>query len=566
MFSTATDPFLQLTTPLPNTFVVTDFAGTEALSELFAYAVNTYCDNLNINAADILTKEVTLQINYNNSKRYFNGIISEFQAGRISNNLRSYTLQISPKAWLLHFKTDHRVFENQEVPSIVKTICQEGGVKVDTSGLKSNYATRDYCTQYGESCWHFVQRLLEEEGIFYYFKQEQGKHTLMLADSVSVLPACPESSVAYQADANTREASVQCWDQHFQFYPGQFSHNDYDFQQPANSLFTQSSQQSALSTASNFSIYTYPGKYTDTDGGAAKADQSFLALQARYQQYTGCSHCIGFAAGNKVTLSDHPDSSQTGSYFFMRVSHAASDSTQLNPDNTTHGEGQIYSNTFVCLPAQVKYRPLLQTAKPRIYGAQTAAVVGNGQEGQEVSVDKYGRIRIRYHWDREGASSGRVRVVQSWSGKNFGAIFHPRIGQEVLVQFEHGDPDRPIVVGALHNANQMPPYTLTDNQTQSGIKTRSTTGGSMSDGNELRFEDKAGAEEVYLHAQKDHTRVIGNNDTTTVQQGDHAINVMAGSSTLEAAKEIRLKVNNSELLIDNSGVYINGQKINLNII
>ncbi len=559
------NPFLQLMTPLNETFTLTEFSGAEAISQLFGYYATAYSENTAITADQLLLKTATVQINTASNAYYFNGIISRFRAGAITNGLRRYSIEISPSLWQLGFSSDCRIFQNKKITDIVQTLCSSLNIKMDFSGLTGSYKPRAYCVQYRETTLNFIQRILQEEGIFYFFKQEQNQHTLMLADHATVFKSASEASIAFRNDEHYRGHYINYWDRQYNLYSGEFTHTDYNFETPDASLLAKQSAKPKLSAAGQFQLYDYPGHHIDISQGKALAEQHFEALEANHQFIEGSSNYPAFRPGIKFNLINHPSDSENSDYYLTAVNHSAYDYTQLGScANGSSNQSSHYSNLFGCLPKTVQYRSAKQIPQPIISGHQTATVIGDGQEGQEINVDQYGRIQVHFHWDREQKSSCRVRVAQNWAGQNWGSIFHPRIGQEVVVQFENGNPDRPIVVGSVYNADQMPPYALTDHLTQSGIKTRTSKNGSPAQANELRFEDKIGQEEIYLHAQKDHTRVVENNDTTTINQGDQIIKVVAGSSTLEAAQAIELKVGSNQIVVNTQGIFINGQKIKMN--
>lgn len=557
-------PFLQLTVASKDVFILNEFTGSEALSQLFRYDLTAYSENKNIAAADLLLKPATIQINTDSDTYYFNGIVSRFRAGESDEKFRHYSIEIMPALWQLGFSADCRIFQKKKVTEIVQTLCQPLGILINLEGLKNSYEPREYCVQYRETTLNFIQRLLQEEGIFYFFKHEKDKHTLMLADKTTAFKPCSEPQLNYRNDGHYRGHYINYWSRQYNLYSGSCAYTDYNFETPDASLFAKQSATPQLKAVDQLQLFDYPGSYSKISEGKKLADLHFEALEATHQLIESGSNYPDLRPGSTFTLQHPGCESESGDYYVTAVNHSAYDRTQQTPINKDSQETHYYANHFMALPKTVKYRSPHYLAKPVISGHQTAKVTGDGQRGQEVNVDQYGRINVCFHWDREQQNSCRIRVAQSWAGQNWGTVFHPRIGQEVVVQFENGDPDRPMVVGSVYNADQMPPYALNDNDTQSGIKTHSSKNGAASDANELRFEDRMGQEEIYLHAQKDHTRVIENNETVNINQGDQITKIAAGSSTLEAAQAIELKVGSNQITINTQGVYINGQKIKLN--
>lgn len=552
--------FLQLKTPLGN-FVLTDVAGTEAVSKLFQFSLTAYSENMSVQPTQLISKPVTFKIGASeNSVRIFNGVISKFAAGEMRKGMREYHLEVVPALWLLNFSSDCKIFEKKTVIEIVKELCEKFNIKVDDYGVKRKYFSYQYCVQYNESALNFVNRLLEQEGIFYFFKHKEGEHIFTLMDSAGSYESCKDSNLIYTQGSHNAH-SINYWKRQYQFYSGKYAHTDYDFEKPGISLVAKHDVSPKLESASKCEIFCYPGGHREFNVGKEVAQKRHEANEATYDVVEGGSDYSGFAAGYKFKLTEHPSSSELGEYVFLSVTHHAFDHSNnlLQQSNSTISHG--YSNTFSCIPVAVKYCPPILTAAPVIVGKQTATVIGDGQAGQEVAVDKYGRILVRFHWDRENKSSCRVRVAQNWAGKNWGMVFHPRIGQEVVVAFEHGNPDRPIVIGSVYNAEQMPPYELASNHTQSGIKTKTVQG---SGNNELRIEDKVGAEEIYIHAQKDLVRVVEDNETVHLNKGDLITKISAGKSTLEAAQSIEFKVGDNQILIDQQGVFINGSQVKVN--
>ena len=382
-----------------------------------------------------------------------------------------------------------------------------------------------YCTQYMESDYDFISRLMEDEGIFYFFTHDNGKHTLVLADDSSAHPAVTGyAKVRFRpAEAKwTEEGSISDCTFEQQAVTGKHQADDYNFEIPSTDLLSSSK------TNDTPMVYEYPagrGAQADVE---AKTNRALQALEAHKQILRGTSSCRSFRPGAKFTLTGHLRDSLNSDYMIRRVSFRADQST-------------TFTNSFDAQPLATPFRAARVTPRPRIYGSQTATVVGKA--GEEIWTDKYGRVRLHFHWDQQGKSDENdscwVRVAQGWAGKQWGGLFLPRIGQEVVVTFLEGDPDRPLVTGGVYNAEQTVPYTLPDDQTKSSVKSNSSKGGGGF--NEIRFEDKAGSEEFYIHAQKDHKAEILNNQTTTIG-ADQTITVKNNRSTTIQEKDETLIV------------------------
>jgi len=557
--------FLQITTALNiNELILTEISGYESLSTIFNFRLDLISHNTHILCNELLGTPVAIQLNTQQSAqpRYFHGHIFNFQAGHINEGVRSYHAEINPWLWFLKFNADSRIFQNKSAIDILKLIFSEFNFSnYDLSKLTRTYQKREYCVQYNETTFDFINRLLEEEGIFYFFRHEQNKHTLVLADKTATLPRATDSNVVYETGSNTTHGLTQ-WQRHYNFYSGNFTQTDHNFENPDANLTSKQQSNAKLAAAKKYEVFHYPGKHQETTQGKSLAQQHFDAQEGHHDMIVGEGNYPNFSCGNKFTLSDCPNAADEGDYILTSVTHYAADSSH------SHGSqgGHIYNNLFTCIPANISYRPLQATSKPVIIGSQTATVVGPANE--DLYTDKYGRVKVQFHWDRQGKkddySSCWIRVAQSWAGKNWGTLFMPRIGQEVIVQFLNGDPDRPLIMGSVYNADNLPPYALPISQTQSGIKTRSTKGGGASDANELRFEDKSGQEEIYIHAQKDLNYVIENNETTLIVRGDQSIKVQAGESIIEAAQAITLKVGESILKMTPQKIIINTPDCSVN--
>ncbi|HEV3436944.1 MAG TPA: type VI secretion system tip protein TssI/VgrG [Gemmata sp.] len=532
MPSTQNRRIFTLTTPLgADAFLMTGFQGREELSRPFSFTLDLVSENTTVAASDLVGQAVGWTVNYpEDSPRYFHGYVKKLVTGsKMSRSLRSYRIEVVPWLWFLTRATNCQIFQNKAVPDIITAIFGQFGFSAYQSNLQGSYPVREYCVQYRETAFNFISRLMEEYGIFYTFTFAAGSHTLVMADAASAYAACTQATAEYRPESDAAGA-IYRWDRAFEFRSGKATHTDYNFTTPATNLLQTSPTTVSLTGISSYELFDYPGRYAVGPDGQALAKVRIEEMEAGYDTAAGESRCSSFLPGGTFSLSLHP--ADNGSYVLFAVDHRGTEEWVAGTKSGTAD----YRNSFVCAPAATPFRPARTTPRPLVYGPQPAVVVG--PSGEEIYTDQYGRIKVQFFWDRVGQldqnSSCWMRVAELWAGQNWGMIFTPRIGQEVIVEFLEGDPDQPLVTGRVYNANQMPPYALTANMTQSGIRTRSTKGGGTDDFNELTFEDKKGNEQVYFHAQKDFVRVVENDDTLTVGN-DQSITIQ-NNRTLEVSK------------------------------
>lgn len=629
---------LELETPLgKDALLITDISGSEALSSLFSFEVKAFSENERVKPEDIIGKQAGVVLKLpSGDERFFHGMVNRFGHTGQDQRTNHYQMQMVPWAWLLTRTTDCRIFQDKSVPEIIKAVFDD--LKKDFPNLVNyedkttggRYTKLDYCVQYRETDLDFVSRLMEEEGIFYFFKHERNKHTLIFADSSSAfLPCKPGRKVVFQSDEKEKNSleealnyvfdklvkggaqiaknvlkptiktvlaglgwlpgvsdaidkgvdaaidgivgglekllfgeeppplqeGIKIWREREQLQSGKSTLRDYHFEMPSKSLEVENPSVVNVGNNSKLEWYDYPGRYAfrfNKPGqrlaevepeGRKLVDIRMQEKECHYHIIEGMSRERSFATGHDFDLAGHPQKEFNGRYVLSAVKHSV---TQGDYFSDSAKDGGPYRNEFTCIPISTQFRPPRRTAKPSIKGPQTAEVVG--PSGEEIWVDKYGRIRVQFHWDREGKKNENstcwLRVAQLWAGKQWGAIFIPRIGQEVVIDFLEGDPDQPIVMGSVYNAEQMPPYELPANKTQTGIKTRSSLNGTAENFNELRFEDKKGEEEVYLHAERnltteveaDESRTVGGGRTTSIG-GDDSLTVGKNRSADIAAKD-----------------------------
>lgn len=597
-----------------DSLILTSFTGTESISKPFHFHLDFFSANTNIQAEDLIGKPLSFQLSLPNNKiRYFHGVVKQFSPKTFQlREGRNYSAEVVPWLSFLDYSKDCCIYQNKSVKEIIKDVFKKLNFSdYSLADVKGANEPRLFCVQYNETALDFVTRLMEEEGIFYFFLFEKNKHQLVLADSAAVYADAIQEEVVFSS-GSLESSNISNWTPTYQYRTGIFSESFFDFEKPLNILQSQSKSSLALPN-SHYENYEYAGAKEDR---IVKKDTETKLLSqtsdSRYHLVSGTGSNIFFTAGAKFKFKALELPSENTSYVLVEVIHYANDTThQAGID-----AGQSYLNTFKCVLSDKVFSPESISAKPRILGMQTATVVG--PQNEEIFTDKYGRVKIQFHWDRAGKNDDKsscwVRVAQMISGKQWGSIFIPRIGQEVVVSFMDGDPDQPLIVGSVYNAEQMPPYSLPANATQSGIKMHSTKQGGKDDANELRFEDKKDAELIYLHAQKDFNcvvehddklevkndqtiavtknrsievtegnesinikkgnrclsiengddkNIIKNNYSITVESGNHTTKVSAGKSVHEAMQSIELKVGQNSVLIDQSGITIKGIKLSL---
>jgi type VI secretion system secreted protein VgrG len=549
---------LNLTSPLgEDVLLLTRFTGQESMSRLFSYQLDMISENNAVTAADIVGSNVTFSVKLqDDSRRYFNGFVSRLVAGREDlDGVRVYRAEVVPWLWFLTRTADCRIFQNKTVPQIIETIFSDLGFSGFEPNLRGNHKKWEYCVQYRETDFNFVSRLMEQEGIFYYFKHEDGKHTMVLADNKDAYATLPDDTIDYPQVTGPAafKDHITDWTHHYEFRSGKYAQTDYDFEKPSTSLMTNTKSIVSLPGIDKFEIYDFPGIYSEKSDGEAETKVHMEEVEAAFDQVQGASLCRTFGVGCKFTIGEHPTDSEEGkTYVITSIEHSASESLPY-----AAGASELEfscTNRFTCIPSAIVFRPARITPKPRVTGVQTAIVVGPG--GEEIFTDKYGRVKVQFHWDREGKkdenSSCWIRVAQNWAGKNWGIVFNPRIGQEVIVDFLEGDPDRPIIVGRIYNAEQMPPYALPGEQTKSTIKSRSSKGGGTDNFNEIRFEDKKGSEQVLIHAEKNQDIEVENDETHWVGHDR--------KKTIDHDETTHVKHDRTETVDNNEKITIHGNR------
>jgi type VI secretion system secreted protein VgrG len=522
--------------PLPDgALLLETFHGKETLGMPYRYDLTLLSDNPNIPVGQVLGKPLTIRFTIDAVRtRFFDGIVTYFaKVGKSMNHTR-YAVVLNPKLTLFDYARDCRILFDENAPTHVKNVLAlRQYTEVESGSLKSSYSKREYCVQYRETDFNFVQRLLEEEGIYYFFKHAKGKHTMVLADSATAHAKVPGyESVMYKP----RENKQVLEEQHFwslrvagSLYAGKFTvvrGYDYNKARTATTLVEQKPSIDPLPGA-DFEDYDYPGGLYEKADAEAEAAVRMEGGHAVNTIIEVEGNTLGLGVGDLVSLrkpqifdSEHNPFWSEADFKndFIITSATYSISINQHESGDSGVADEPYKATYTLIDSHAQFRPRRSAIKPRIEGPQTALVVGPA--GEEIFTDKFGRVKVQFDWDRLGKhnekSSCWLRVAQVWAGKQWGSMHIPRIGHEVIVEFLDGDPDRPIVTGRVYNTDNMPPYGLPDNKTQSGIKSRSSKGGSSSNFNEFRFEDLKGKEEVYLQAEKDLNILVKNDETREV--------------------------------------------------
>ena len=530
----------------------------EELGAPFEIQADLLCPDENIDFNILLGNEMTLSVGLDDgSSRHFHAFVAHFsQTGRLGR-YATYHLRAVPWLWFLTRTADCRIFQNKSAPDIVKEVFRDLGFTDFKDSLTKSYRVRDYCVQYRETDFNFVQRLMEEEGIYYFFSHQEGSHTLVMADSYSGHEAFPGyAKIEYfpPTENETREQDhIYEWSLARNIQPGKYVVTDYDFTKPRASLQTQYVQKREI-PKSDYEMFDYPGGYVVTSDGDHYARARLESLQSQYERVHGAGNARGVAVGSLFTLDGYPRKDQNREYLVVSAMH------RLHGGEYESGVGAgadtDYSCSFEAAEAKEPFRTAITTRKPTVAGPQTATVVGPA--GEEIFTDKYGRVKVKFHWDRDPERQDKascwVRVAQIWAGKNFGWMSIPRMGQEVVVDFLEGDPDQPLITGRVYNQDNMPPFELPANKTQSGVRTRSSLSGTADNCNEIRFEDKMGSEQLFIHAEKnqdievenDETHWIGHDRTKTIDN-DETVKVMHDrSETVGNNETITIGVNRQE--------------------
>jgi type VI secretion system secreted protein VgrG len=556
---------LAITTPLgKDVLLLTGFRGHEAMSELFNFQIDLLAEiQSDVRFDCIIGQKVTVELRLaGQEKRFFNGLVKRFSQGaRVDANFVHFRAEVVPKLWLLTKRVRCRIFQHLPVPDILRQVLAGLDVTYELSGT---YYPRDYCVQYRESDFDFASRLMEEEGIYYFFEHTETKHQMVVADAPTQHPSVAgQSSVIYEElfGGMREDMRIRAWEKTQELRSGEYTLWDHCFELPGNCLEAKQKILDSVAVGKvthklkvggndQLEIYDYPGGYAqrfdgvDHHGAARPQDLQEIfrdkerTVRLRMEQeeagsleIEGASNCSHFLPGHKFTLKRHFDAD--GQYLLTRVEHEAHLGGNYRSEEAPEFH---YENRFRCMPTALPYRPRCVTPEPVIAGIQTATVVG--PQGEEIFCDKYGRIKVQFHWDREGKMDGDsscwLRVAQVWAGAGWGAFFWPRIGHEVVVVFEEGDPDQPLIIGSVYNAHNMPPFTLPLRNKLGGIKSASVDGTSRENFNGIVFFDEKGHEHTSIHSER-HMTLHAEFDTR-MKVGRHRGDRIPGASLLTVGR------------------------------
>ncbi|MFR0675092.1 type VI secretion system tip protein TssI/VgrG [Enterobacterales bacterium AW_CKDN230030176-1A_HGKHYDSX7] len=565
------------------------FSGREAISELFSFQVHLISQDARIELKKLIGKKVTLGVALaDGSTRYISAHVSDFVHTGADAGIANYTAELVPWIWILSRRRDSRIFQDKTTEQIVKEVFEYYLTLAEHEfRLSKPLKPISYCTQYQESDLNFVLRLLEQEGLFFTFEHTQEGHRMIISDDSSELPPLERQPVIRYHSASVTETadSITTWSSSRRLQPTRLTLKSYDYKQPRNPHLVQLDSINQQGEVGQYEMFEYEGLYgySDLDEGTRKARHRLEAMEVHGKTFNGESNCRAMEPGRHFQLTQHYDHDNDApadrEFLLLSVNHWGR--------NNYSNEGEAgYRNSFTCIRRKITFRPMQHTPRGVISGPQTAIVVG--PPGEEIYTDELGRVKLQFHWDRNGEfndqSSCWVRVAQSGASGGFGSILIPRVGDEVVVVFLDGNPDRPLIMGSLYNSNNTPPWSLPANKTQSGFLTRSMKGDGAT-ANFFRFEDKAGAEQIIMHAERnmdteielDETHDVGNNRTITVGgthteqiKKDTVVQVTEGSYTLQvdnqfvqvsANEHIILKVGDSSITLTPQGIEIKGKVI-----
>jgi type VI secretion system secreted protein VgrG len=576
---------IEIITPLePDALRFHRMHGREELSRLSDFTVELlgHPDRGDLDPDRILGQNVTIRLGLaDDSSRYFNGFVTRFAQAGMHGRHHRYIASVRPWTWFLTRTSDCRIFQDMTVPEIVKAVFTEHGITDFKFALTATYRKWTYCVQYRETDFNFISRLLEHEGIFYYFHHAHDRHTMVLVDSNARLSATAgyEEIPFFVADRFVRPEYeyISRWDVAREVQPGVFAHTDFDLTRPTLDLRTAKALPRGY-TPSDLEIYDYPGYYVRREDGEQYAAVRIDELGTQFETVRAAANARGVAVGSLFTLDRHPRADQNREYVIIAATHELQFGDYESAP--VADAAPLYECTFEAMPSEQQFRPKRITPKPFVQGPQTAIVVGPPKD--EIYTDQYGRVKVKFHWDRDPrrdeTSSCWIRVSQVWAGSGWGGIHTPRIGQEVIVDFLEGDPDQPIITGRVYNGANSVPYALPANATHSGVMSHSTKGGHPNNFNEIRMEDTKGAELFFIQAEKDwrihvkqsETENVGASISTSAggaisrssggsqsrTAGDSITDKAKNTYTLTTGKGQSLKAGGSYQLLTNEGIHL----------
>ncbi|WP_175693229.1 type VI secretion system Vgr family protein [Burkholderia ambifaria] len=560
--------------------VLVDFHGTEGLSQNFEFHVRLASQDSNIELKKLIGQPVTITLQLTDAlasseERYFHGYVANFTHLDHDGSFTVYSATIVPWLWMLSRSRDIRIFQEESTEAILSKVFREYG-KIASFEFRLSKATknRSYCTQYRETDLEFVERLMQEDGLFFFFEHAKDNHKLIITDnSIAAKPISGRSPVLQytKGEALDNLAVITSFQASRQLESTNVGLKTFDYKVPHARRFVSGGTEVNQGEVPSYEVYDYLGEhgFPDSDRGEALTRFRTQALAAHSKIFIGTSTSRRVSPCQYFELDDHYDHGSTKpedrQFLLTTVTHSGTNNYQA-------GEGAAtYQCSFTCIRKKIPYRPAFTIERPTIIGPQTAVVVG--PEGEEIYTDNLGRVKVQFHWDRLGkrdqGSSCWVRVGQPWAASGFGMIQIPRIGNEVVVIFLDGNPDRPLIISSVYNSANMPPWGLPANATQSGILTRSTKTGNVNTANAIRFEDKNGAEEVWLHAEKDQrievehdeSHWVGNDRAKNIDH-DETVHVKHDrTETVDNNETITIGVDRTEHVGNNETLTVGGNRV-----
>jgi len=525
-------------------FSVRRFKGDESISKLFEFELELVSKKSDIGFDSVINQMGSLKLQQFDDvePRYVHGIVNYFEQRNKDGKYTNYYAQLVPLFWLFTQRQNCRIFQKLDVQKIIDDIFKKAALPSDfyRFDLELTHPEREYCVQYRETEWNFITRLMEEEGIFCYFEHAESKAILVMQDHSYVHPPIPSPETVIFHEISGYAAD----EEHLFFFnyaesirSGKATLRDFNFKKPTMDM----ERDKEADKTPELEVYDYPGLYEDPGIGQKLAKVRLEELQTPMKQGSGESTSMRFIPGYRFTLAQHPRKDFNKTYLITDLKQEGKQPQVLQEQ--AGAQGTEYTSELTCIPADVSYRPARLTRKPVVEGPQTAIVVG--PKGEEIYVDKHGRVKVQFHWDREGQrnekSSCWIRVSQLWAGQKWGAMYIPRIGQEVIVDFLEGDPDRPIITGRVYHGDNVPPYSPSQNKTKSTIKSHSSPGGGGF--NEIRFEDKKGKEQVFIHAEKDYDLRVKNDRREYIGQNHNLMVKGDSKSLIKGGENITVKGN-----------------------
>jgi type VI secretion system secreted protein VgrG len=517
--------------------LLSGFNGIESVSQPYSFQLELLSEQTAIDSAEILNSRAVVTVRMADGEpRFIHGIISRFaQLGR-RDDLVEYRAELVPWLWFLTLSRESRIYQEHTVPEIIEQVIGRTGYSDYDLRIRRDYPQRLYCVQYRETHLSFISRLMEEEGIFYFFEHAEDRHLLVITDDNSACGPVPgAATLRFTPGGRMEESVVTELEREYIMHPGRITLVDYDYLKPTVKL-------NATLGEEKFEIYDYPGGYHDHAEGDRRARLALEAEEVSRHVLRGSSDASSLTPGHRFSLKEHYSADANGEYIITAVQHLA----HAGGYRARSESGSMdYTNSFTCIPSGVPYRPPRYTPRPTIHGTQTAVVVGPA--GEEVYVDRYGRVKVQFHWDRDGKrdenSSCWIRVMTPWGGKGYGSVSIPRIGNEVVVAFGEGNPDHPIIVGSVYNADQTVPFELPGAGIQMGMHSRSSPGGGGN--NSISMTDTKGKELLNIHAQYDMVTVVENDQTTTVHNNRSSTVDVDDTESIGSNQTISVAVNQS---------------------